>query len=73
MSHVEKTVSGEPKIAVRVSEACKRLDLGKTTLYGLIAAGRIRTVKIGERGVRIPVSELERFVREGLQPEGYRG
>jgi len=54
--------SAAPAGALTVRQACERLQICRTTLYGLIRAGRIRTVAIGKRGVRVPASEIERFV-----------
>jgi excisionase family DNA binding protein len=51
---------------LRIPEAAAELSIGRSRLYELIAAGELRAVKIGERGVRVPASELERFVAERL-------
>jgi len=48
----------------RVKEASALLAIGHTKTYELIGAGELRTVRIGERGVRIPESEIARFVRD---------
>jgi excisionase family DNA binding protein len=45
-----------------IPEACEMLSVCRTTLYGLVRNGEIKTVKIGKRGVRVPVSEIHRFV-----------
>jgi len=50
-----------------IKKACEELQIGRTRLYGLCRAGTIRTVKIGRRGVRIPASEIERFIREQIE------
>jgi excisionase family DNA binding protein len=42
-------------------EAWETLGIGRTTLYELIADGKIKTVKIGRRTL-IPDEELQRFV-----------
>jgi excisionase family DNA binding protein len=36
-------------LAYRVNEFCRVVGLGRTTVYGLIAEGRLATVKIGNR------------------------
>ena len=36
-------------LAYRVNEFCRIVGLGKTTVYGLIAEGKLATVKIGGR------------------------
>lgn len=51
---------------LRIPEAAAELSIGRSRLYELIAAGELRAVKIGSRGVRIPDAELDRFVRERM-------
>jgi excisionase family DNA binding protein len=41
--------SGELTDLLSVEEAARRLRIGRTTMYGLIAAGQIETVTIGRR------------------------
>lgn len=36
-------------LAYRIPEACTRIGVGRTTLYELIRAGELRTVKFGAR------------------------
>jgi hypothetical protein len=36
-------------LAVPVKVACKLMGVGNTTMWGLIKAGRVRTVSIGRR------------------------
>lgn len=55
---------------IRLVEACGHLAVSRSTLYELIRAGRLRTVRVGKRGVRIPRVELERFVADGLGEAG---
>jgi acetyl-CoA synthetase len=43
-----------------------RLSISRWTVYAWISEGKIKSVKIG-RLVRIPESEVERIVQEGLQ------
>lgn len=52
---------------LRIPEAAAELSIGRSRLYELIAAGEIAAVKIGSRGVRIPDTELDRFVAERLE------
>lgn len=54
---------------VTAKNACERLGICRTSLYGLCKAGQIRTIKIGKRGIRIPVAEIERFINEQLSDE----
>lgn len=55
------------KVLLTVRDACELASISRTTLYELIRANRIGTLKIGSRGIRIPVAELERFIQEGLE------
>ena len=43
--------------------AAERLDVGRTTIYELIATGKLRSVKIN-RSRRIPTADLEDYVRQ---------
>ena len=45
------------KIAYSIKEACKATSLGRSTLYGHIAAGRLKTVRVGGRTL-IPAKSL---------------
>ena len=52
---------------LRINDCELRLGLGRTKIYELIALGELKAVHIG-RAVRIPTSEVERFV-EKLQAD----
>jgi excisionase family DNA binding protein len=41
--------------------AADRLDVGRTTVYALMARGELRSVKIG-RSRRVPAAALEEYV-----------
>lgn len=56
-------MSLDHKLLLRVGDAADRLSISRAYLYEQIAAGRIRTIKIGA-ATRIPVAELDRFVKE---------
>lgn len=49
-----------------IPDAAVVLGIGRSTLYELISAGQIKTVKIGRRTL-IAQDELERYVRELAQ------
>lgn len=51
-------------LCVRPAEAARMLSLSKGTLYALITAGKIRSIRQG-RAVLVPVAELKRYIREG--------
>jgi excisionase family DNA binding protein len=50
-----------------VRQAAKTLNVADTTIRKWIAERRLGHVRLG-RAIRIPSSELERFVREGFVP-----
>lgn len=57
------TANAEPqrRLLLRPEEAAEALSVSRTTLYGLLASGAIRSVKVG--GLRrIPVEALEHYV-----------
>jgi excisionase family DNA binding protein len=60
------TIFSAPPLLLKVPEAARMLNVSRTTLYELMRAGDIRTVRIG-RAVRVPVRELERWVAEQQQ------
>jgi excisionase family DNA binding protein len=67
----QETVSSPvQKLLVTISEAGDSLGVKRSTIYEFIRCGKIRTVKIGTRGIRVPTSELARFVNEGLSLGG---
>jgi excisionase family DNA binding protein len=59
------TVSAEPAepepYLVSLDEAARRLGLGKTSVYGLVRAGRLKTVKVGKRHL-VPTASLDAYV-----------
>jgi len=44
-----------------IQDATRLLSVGRSSLYYLIAAGKIRPLKIGRRTL-IPAQELQRFI-----------
>jgi excisionase family DNA binding protein len=50
-----------PVLLFGVDEAARRLGISRTTLYGELAAGRVRSLKVGRRRV-IPVDALAEYV-----------
>lgn len=52
-----------------IREVCDSLSISRTLLYELCKSGRLRSLRVGTRGVRIPEAEVERFIHEGLVPD----
>lgn len=55
--------AGQESLLVTVEEGARRLGIGRSTMFDLIAAGRLRTVKIG-RCRRVSVTALQDFVAD---------
>ena len=53
-----------PAIAYSIKEACRISSLGRTSLYALIAAGKLQSRKVGKRTL-IPAESLQRLINEG--------
>lgn len=53
-------------LAHRIPDACRRLGVGRSTLYELIKAGELRTIKIGARTL-VPETALQGLVASRLQ------
>lgn len=49
-----------------IPQACRRLALGRSKLYELMDAGRLRPVKVGRRTL-LPERELQRFADELIE------
>lgn len=59
-------MSSEGRIVLTIEEAAQRLGIGRTTMYGLVKAGAIRTITIG-RLRRVPLSCLQEYVDDQLR------
>ena len=57
--------SNNAPLANTIPEACRRLSIGKTTLYQLMTTGEIKAIKVGTRTL-IPETELQRFIESRL-------
>lgn len=58
---VNVTVRPDPRVLLSVEDAAERLDIGRTMLYELIAAGEIATITVG-RLRKVPVAAITEFV-----------
>lgn len=57
---VKYAEAGRPAL-LRIDEVQHELGCGRSTVYELMADGRLRSVKVG-RNRRIPASEVDRFI-----------
>ena len=60
-SRREERPTSDTALLLTPEEAARRLSVGRTTLYDLLARGELRSVSLG-RCRRISVAELEAFV-----------
>ena len=58
---VNESFVADDQLLVTPEEAARRLSVGRTTIYGLMASGELQSVNIG-RCRRVPVSSLSSFV-----------
>lgn len=52
-----------PPLALKIDDACRSIGIGRTSIYKLIADGKLRPVKLAGRTL-IPRAELERLLAE---------
>ena len=53
----------ESHVLITIPEAARRLSIGRSTAYELIAAGRLEVVHVG-RSARVPVDALDNLVED---------
>lgn len=56
---MKRNESPIPQVLASVDQACLALGIGRTAFYTLVKQGVIRTVKIGPKGTRVPITEIE--------------
>lgn len=56
----------EEPLLLRVTEAARLLSVSRSTLYELLVAGELRSIKVG-RVMLIPRSEVDAWVARKLQ------
>jgi excisionase family DNA binding protein len=50
-----------PPLAHRIPDACRRLGIGRSTMYELFKSGEIRPIKIGARSLVLE-TDLQRVI-----------
>ena len=58
---MNESFTADDQLLVTPEEAARRLSVGRTTIYELMASGELQSVNIG-RCRRVPVSSLSLFV-----------
>jgi excisionase family DNA binding protein len=66
MPHVVSPIPPPEKRAYRINEAVAAYRLSRSTLYKLMSAGTLRTVKVAGRRL-IPRDALEALIAEGAK------
>ncbi|WP_241831447.1 helix-turn-helix domain-containing protein [Parafrankia soli] len=61
-------MDGMERLLLSTPDAAARLNIGRSTLYDLIRAGSLATVRVGRRRL-VPVDDLARYVAS-LQADG---
>jgi excisionase family DNA binding protein len=57
-----ESTSGAPEEWLKVPDVAKELGIPRSRAYALIAQGDLPAVRIGARTLRVPRSELRRFL-----------
>lgn len=70
LAPIRDSVMNEP-LLVSPKEAGRMLSVG-TTIYQLIERGELPVVRLGFRGIRIPVEALRKYVQENTEPRDRR-
>lgn len=60
-------MTGLPIRLLTVAEAASILRVSKRTAQALVSAGRLASLRVGPRGVRVLASDLEAFVRDARE------
>lgn len=53
---------GTPTMLLTVAEVERELRLGRTRVYQLLRAGEIRSVRVGERAIRVTRDDLHKWI-----------
>jgi excisionase family DNA binding protein len=64
---VEVTLRSDDRLLLSVDEAARRLSIGRSLHYELVATGEIHSVHVG-RLRRVPTSALSDFIHRRSQP-----
>ena len=51
------------RVQFKVDRVCQLLDISRPRFNELVRQGKLRTVRLGERAMRVASDELERFIR----------
>jgi excisionase family DNA binding protein len=60
---MDTTPHAVPRTLLTVEAAAAQLSIGRTTMYALIKAGHVKTVRVGHLR-RVPAAALAAYVRQ---------
>lgn len=69
MAEFKNSCAEEMPRLLSVPETCRLLGVGRSSLYGMMASGKVHSVKIGRRRL-VPREAVDEFVIS--LPSGYR-
>lgn len=61
-----------PPELLTVDQAAKALAVCRKTVDRLVARGKLKAVRLGKRGLRVPVAEIRRFSMPAPPPKSRR-
>lgn len=65
LAETRKMKPPETPIAVSIADACRIAGVGKTTVYELVNANKLESIKLGRRRL-IKFASLEALLKEGV-------
>ena len=60
---MERNAAQSPEHALTVHQVAERLNVSARTVWGWVAGGRLRAIKLGKKTTRIPEGAIEEFLR----------
>jgi excisionase family DNA binding protein len=66
MSRILPNIRTEDKLALRINEVIITAGISRSTIYNLMAAGKLRTTKIGGRRL-VLLEDLQKLLLEGAE------
>ncbi len=68
IDQIETLIKSMGKKALSLKEAAQILNVSRDTVQRSVKAGRLKAFRLNKAGdYRIPMEELERFMKEGVQ------
>lgn len=64
---MQSATKTQPTKLLCVEQVAEVLHVSRRTVFSMIAAGRLRAVKLGERTTRIPVEDVESLIQAACE------